>query len=54
MRPSVANRRPHVALNRLSATEIVRAVAAGETTCEAVVRDCIARIDARETWSKPG
>jgi Asp-tRNA(Asn)/Glu-tRNA(Gln) amidotransferase A subunit family amidase len=35
-------------LNKLTATEIVRAVAAGETTCEAVVRDCLARIDARE------
>ena len=35
-------------LNELSAGEIVRAVVAGETTCEAVVRDCLARIDARE------
>jgi amidase len=35
-------------LNKLTATEIVRAVAAGETTCEAIVRDCLARIDARE------
>jgi amidase len=35
-------------LNRLTATEITRAVAAGETTCEAVVRDCLARIDKRE------
>jgi Asp-tRNA(Asn)/Glu-tRNA(Gln) amidotransferase A subunit family amidase len=35
-------------LNKLTATEIVRAVAAGEATCEAVVRDCLARIDARE------
>ena len=35
-------------LNLLSASEIVRAIAAGEATCEAVVRDCLARIDARE------
>src|SRR5262249_57153923 len=35
-------------LNRLSAGEIVRAIATGETTCEAVVRDCLPRIDARE------
>jgi hypothetical protein len=27
-----------VALNRLTATEVVRAVATGETTCEAVMR----------------
>jgi Asp-tRNA(Asn)/Glu-tRNA(Gln) amidotransferase A subunit family amidase len=36
-------------LNKLTATEIVRAVAVGETTYEAVVRDCLARIDARES-----
>ena len=35
-------------LNKLTATEIVRATFAGETTCEAVVRDCLARIAARE------
>src|SRR5258707_12457434 len=35
-------------LNKLTATEIVHAVAAGKITCEAVVRDCLARIDARE------
>jgi len=35
-------------LNRLSATEIVRAISAGETTCEAVTRDCLARIEARD------
>jgi amidase len=35
-------------LNELSATEIARKIAAGETTCEAVVRDCIARIAARD------
>ena len=35
-------------LNELSATEIVGKIAAGEATCEAVVRDCIARIAARD------
>jgi Asp-tRNA(Asn)/Glu-tRNA(Gln) amidotransferase A subunit family amidase len=34
--------------NELSATEIVEKIAAGETTCEAVVRDCMARIAARD------
>jgi Asp-tRNA(Asn)/Glu-tRNA(Gln) amidotransferase A subunit family amidase len=36
------------ALHTLTASEIVRAVAAGETTCEAVVRACLDRILARE------
>jgi Asp-tRNA(Asn)/Glu-tRNA(Gln) amidotransferase A subunit family amidase len=36
------------ALNTLTASEIVNAVASGEATCEAVVRACLARIDARE------
>jgi Asp-tRNA(Asn)/Glu-tRNA(Gln) amidotransferase A subunit family amidase len=36
------------ALNTLTATEIVRATTAGEITCEAIVRDCLARIEARE------
>jgi len=35
-------------LNDLSATEIAAAIAAGEATAEAVVRDCIARIEARD------
>ena len=35
-------------LNTLSASEIARAVAAGEATCEAVVRACLERIDRRE------
>ncbi len=35
-------------LNELSATEIVNAIAAGKTTCEAVVRDCLARIAERD------
>jgi Asp-tRNA(Asn)/Glu-tRNA(Gln) amidotransferase A subunit family amidase len=37
-----------VSLNRLTATELRRALAAGETSCEAIVRDCLARIDARD------
>ncbi len=36
------------ALNKLTAAEIVRATASGELTCEAVIRDCLARIEARE------
>ena len=43
-----ARARPAHSLNRLTATEIVRAIAAGDATCEAVVRDCLERIDARE------
>jgi Asp-tRNA(Asn)/Glu-tRNA(Gln) amidotransferase A subunit family amidase len=35
-------------LNKLTATQITRAIAAGETTCEAVVRDCLERIETRE------
>jgi len=35
-------------LNELAATEIVAKIAGGETTCEAVVRDCVARITARD------
>jgi Asp-tRNA(Asn)/Glu-tRNA(Gln) amidotransferase A subunit family amidase len=35
-------------LNELSTTEIVAQIADGTTTCEAVVRDCIARIDGRD------
>jgi Asp-tRNA(Asn)/Glu-tRNA(Gln) amidotransferase A subunit family amidase len=35
-------------LNELSATEIASKIAAGETTCEAVVRDCVARIADRD------
>src|SRR5690349_23057370 len=34
--------------NELGAAEIVAKIAAGETTCEAVVRDCIERITARD------
>jgi amidase len=39
-------------LNELSATEIAGRIAAGETTSEAVVRDCIARIGARDEFVK--
>ena len=39
---------PAIGLNKLSASEIARATIAGETTCEDVVRNCLARIDARE------
>jgi amidase len=35
-------------LNELSATTIASKIAAGETTCEAVVRDCLERIAARD------
>ena len=35
-------------LNELSATEIAKAIAIGEATCEAVVRDCLTRIAARD------
>ena len=40
------------AFNELSATEIASKIGAGETTCEAVVRDCIARIEARDNVVK--
>jgi Asp-tRNA(Asn)/Glu-tRNA(Gln) amidotransferase A subunit family amidase len=39
---------PAIGLNKLSASEIARATIAGETTCEDVVKNCLARIDARE------
>jgi len=39
-------------LNELSATEIATKIAAGEATCEAVVRDCVARIAARDNVIK--
>ena len=35
-------------LNELGATEIVQKIARGETTCEAVTRDCVARIAERD------
>jgi amidase len=40
--------KPARSLNQLGAAEIAAKIAAGETTCEAVVRDCIERIAARE------
>jgi amidase len=40
---------PRKALNDLTATEIVAAVASRSTTCEAVVRACLERIDTRES-----
>jgi amidase len=39
-------------LNALGATQIASKIAAGETTCEAVTRDCIERIAAREPTVK--
>ena len=44
----VAATKPERLLNELTATEIVAAVAAGRTTCEAVTRSCLERIAARE------
>src|ERR1700680_1776251 len=41
-------------LNELGATEIVQKIARGETTCEAVTRDCVARIAEREGVVKAG
>ena len=35
-------------LNHLGAAEIVQKIARGETTCEAVTRDCVARIAERD------
>src|SRR5581483_11226311 len=35
-------------LNELGAVEVAKKIAAGETTCEAVVRDCLARIEKRD------
>src|SRR5580693_2782779 len=35
-------------LNELGAAEIVQKIGRGETTCEAVTRDCVARISARD------
>ena len=35
-------------LNALSATEVAGAIASGKATCEAVVRECVARIAARD------
>jgi len=43
LKPAATNR-----LNELSASQAARMIAAGEITSEALVRDCLARIDARE------
>lgn len=44
----VAAKKISAALNELTATEIVAAIAAGRITCEAVARACLERIEARE------
>ena len=44
----ISARKSASALNELTATEIVAAIAAGRTTCEAVARACLERIAARE------
>ena len=41
-------RKPATPLNELTATEIAAAVASGRTTCEAVARACLERIEERE------
>ena len=41
-------RKPATRLNELTATEIAAAVASGKTTCEAVARACLERIEERE------
>ena len=46
--PSTARAIGAGAYNALTVTETVRAIAAGETTCEAVVQDCLSRIEQRE------
>jgi len=43
-----AERNTSAALNELTATEIVSAIGADRTTCEAVARACLERIEARE------
>ena len=48
MPASAARGRAIKPLNELTATEIVAAIGAGRTTCEAVVRACLERIAARE------
>src|SRR5271156_4211699 len=35
-------------LHELSATEMAAKISSGDTTCEAVVRDCVARVSARD------
>jgi Asp-tRNA(Asn)/Glu-tRNA(Gln) amidotransferase A subunit family amidase len=45
---NLALKKASTKLNELTATEIVAAVGAGKTTCEAVVRACLEHIEARE------
>src|SRR5262245_64525572 len=45
---TLAARKAETALNELTASEIAAAVSSGKTTCEGVVRACLARIEARE------
>ena len=42
-------RKPAARLNELTATEIAASVASGKTTCEAVARACLERIEERES-----
>src|ERR1700689_4264431 len=48
MQSTVTITRGKTALNELCAAEIVQKIARGETTCEAVTRDCVARINERD------
>ena len=45
---NLALKKAETKLNELTATEIVAAIGAGKTTCEAVVRACLDHIEARE------
>ena len=45
---NLALKKASTKLNELTATEIVAAIGAGKTTCEAVVRACLDHIEARE------
>jgi Asp-tRNA(Asn)/Glu-tRNA(Gln) amidotransferase A subunit family amidase len=45
---NLALKKASTKLNELTATEIVAAIGAGKTTCEAVVRTCLEHIEARE------
>jgi amidase len=45
---TLPSRKPAAQLNELTASEIAAAVSSGKTTCEAVARACLERIEARE------
>jgi len=45
---TLPSRKPAAALNELTASEIAAAVSSGKTTCEAVARACLERIEARD------